>query len=118
MQTISDHWFYVLNSTTIKLLIPAEKNEQLKNLTSEESIKSFAKEMGIHSGIVVGRLQHKKIIPWGCFNSLKVKYDIKFFLLKTIVFYVLKCVRFHEKTQTINDHWFYALNSTTIKLYQ
>jgi hypothetical protein len=35
------------------LLIPAEKNEQLKNLTSEESIKSFAKEMGIHSGIVV-----------------------------------------------------------------
>jgi hypothetical protein len=39
------------------LLIPAEKNEQLKNLTSEESIKSFAKEMGIHSGIVVGRLQ-------------------------------------------------------------
>jgi addiction module HigA family antidote len=59
------------------LLIPAEKNEQLKNLTSEESIKSFAKEMGIHSGIVVGRLQHKKIIPWGCFNSLKVKYDIK-----------------------------------------
>jgi hypothetical protein len=44
------------------------------HLTSEESIKSFAKEMGIHSGIVVGRLQHKKIIPWGCFNSLKVKY--------------------------------------------
>jgi hypothetical protein len=33
--------------------------------------------MGIHSGIVVGRLQHKKIIPWDRFNSLKVKHDIK-----------------------------------------
>jgi hypothetical protein len=25
-------------------------------------------------------------------------------------------VRFHEKMQTISDHWFYVLNSTTIKL--
>lgn len=57
------------------LLIPADKNSQLKELKTAKSIKKFAKEIGIHEGIVVGRLQHKKIIPWSYFNDMKATYN-------------------------------------------
>jgi addiction module HigA family antidote len=38
-------------------------------------IKQFAKEIGIASGIVLGRLQHDKIIPWNEGSNLKVHYQ-------------------------------------------
>ncbi len=42
---------------------------------SEKAIKRFAKHIGISEGIVVGRMQHDKRIPWSWHNSLKIKYD-------------------------------------------
>ena len=57
------------------LLIPTLENENLKVLKTQKSIKDFAKLIGIASGIVVGRLQHEKIINYSYCNDLKVKYD-------------------------------------------
>ena len=45
--------------------------------TSDEEIISFAKSIGIHPGIVAGRLQHEKIIPQNRCSKLKDKYVIE-----------------------------------------
>lgn len=42
-----------------------------RNLFYEEDIIKFSLEMGIHPGIVVGRLQHDTKIPWNWHNKLK-----------------------------------------------
>ena len=47
-----------------------------KEITKEE-IKTFASSIGIHPGIVVGRLQHDGIIDKDCFNELKDLYMIE-----------------------------------------
>lgn len=60
-----------------KYLIPPEKYEMFKHShMTEESIKEFSSEIGIHPGIVVGRLQHDNIISVKYFNKLKKKYKI------------------------------------------
>lgn len=46
--------------------------------TSDDEIVSFAKTIGIHPGIVAGRLQHDKIIPPNRCSKLKDKYFIDF----------------------------------------
>lgn len=38
-------------------------------------IKEFAEEVGIHPGIVVGRLQNDREIEWSQFNDLKARYE-------------------------------------------
>ena len=45
--------------------------------TSDEEIVKFAKSIGIHPGIVAGRLQHEKIIPQNRCSKLKEKYVIE-----------------------------------------
>lgn len=40
---------------------------------SERSVQEFAAQQGIAPGIVVGRLQHQKRIPWNHLNGLKVR---------------------------------------------
>lgn len=55
------------------ILIPKEYD--LNSLKSKKNIVAFAKKINIASGIVVGRMQHKKIIPWSKFNDLKIKYS-------------------------------------------
>jgi HTH-type transcriptional regulator/antitoxin HigA len=42
---------------------------------SEDAIKSLASRMGIHAGIVLGRLQNESIVPWSRLNHLKVRYS-------------------------------------------
>ena len=39
-----------------------------------EDVQAFAKEQEIAPGIIVGMLQHEKILAWNRFNSLKAKY--------------------------------------------
>lgn len=48
-------------------LIPPQHTPVLKNLQTLNEVKKFAEEIGIHPGIVVGRLQNDKIWPhhWG-----------------------------------------------------
>lgn len=45
--------------------------------TSDEEIIEFARSIGIHPGIVAGRLQHDKIIPQSRCSKLKEKYMIE-----------------------------------------
>lgn len=61
-----------------EILIPQEKYNnfiRVRNF-SESSICKFSKEINIHSGIVVGRLQNDKHIYHNNFNQLKQKYKI------------------------------------------
>lgn len=46
-----------------------------KQLFSKEDIRKFAQQEGIAPGIVVGRLQNQKILPFSHCNDLKLKYD-------------------------------------------
>jgi HTH-type transcriptional regulator / antitoxin HigA len=56
-----------------EVLIPSKYNDVLKKLTSKEIVINFANELGIHPGIVVGRLQHERIIQLSWMNDLKQK---------------------------------------------
>jgi HTH-type transcriptional regulator / antitoxin HigA len=57
-------------------LIPRADLQRLLSRTplSGTAITSFAQELGISPGIVVGRLQHDGEIPFSHFNDLKVRY--------------------------------------------
>jgi HTH-type transcriptional regulator/antitoxin HigA len=44
------------------------------NCLSKKAINQFAKQQGIHPGIIVGRLQHEQIISYQNCNDLKDKY--------------------------------------------
>lgn len=57
------------------LLIPPEHAPGLSSLRSADSVRSFAAKIGIHPGIVVGRLQHDGILPQTHLNSLKERID-------------------------------------------
>lgn len=59
-----------------EFLIPKEAQIHLKNLKSERAVVEFARKIGIHPGIVVGRLQHEQIIPYSRMNSLKDRYEL------------------------------------------
>lgn len=55
-------------------LIPPQYDMELKGLKSKDSVTSFAQKIGIHSGIIVGRLQHDQLIEPSWMNSLKVSF--------------------------------------------
>ena len=59
------------NRFAANLLIPPEYEARLHSLTSDDDVKAFANEIGISSGIVVGRLQHDHVWDWNRGNSLK-----------------------------------------------
>lgn len=44
---------------------------------SKEGIRSFAEEIGIHPGIVAGRLQKEKLVDYSWYRDLKVYYQWK-----------------------------------------
>ncbi len=56
---------------------------RVTNSYSESKIVDFAKMMGVHPGIVVGRLQHRELLPWSSYNQLKskVRYVVTQFAL-------------------------------------
>lgn len=51
-------------------------NNLLSKSIDEENIIKFAKEIKIHPGIVVGRLQKDGYLPYSKYNYLKEKYEI------------------------------------------
>lgn len=57
-------------------LIPASEAPRLPTLKTKKAVIGFAKEMGVHPGIVVGRLQHDRLIAASCMNDLKVTLHI------------------------------------------
>jgi hypothetical protein len=62
------------NHMAEELLIPADEWEQfvLRSEFDQQSIVESANAIGVHPGIVVGRLQHLGLVPWGSnLNSLR-----------------------------------------------
>ncbi|MEO5376804.1 MAG: helix-turn-helix domain-containing protein [Magnetococcus sp. DMHC-6] len=65
------------NDWSGNFLIPASFKNKLKSLRTEMSVRNFADEIGIHPGIVVGRLQHDRLIDFSQMNNLKERFDFK-----------------------------------------
>lgn len=57
-------------------LIPEKYQEALKKIRSGTEITNFAKQIGIHPGIVVGRLQHDGYIEHSWHNDLKERISM------------------------------------------
>lgn len=55
------------------LLSPAQMGE-LAAVTTPEQVVALATRFGVSPGIVVGRMQHDKLIPFDTFNDLKAEY--------------------------------------------
>lgn len=53
-------------------LIPRARLAELPLLKSRDAVVNFASEIGIHPGIVIGRLQHDEHIPRSWMNDLKL----------------------------------------------
>jgi len=58
-------------------LIPVEQAHLLPSLRSKAAVRTFAQQLGIHPGIVVGRLQHDGLIDPSWFNDLKAPLQLK-----------------------------------------
>ena len=62
------------------VLIPEQAYQEfLQNTWTiyESDIVNFAREIGVHPGIVLGRLQMEKRVPYNTkMNSLKIKYEV------------------------------------------
>lgn len=59
------------NKFASEILIPIEYNKYLPTLQSKRAVKEFSAMIGIHPGIVVGRLQHEGLIKPSWMNDLK-----------------------------------------------
>ena len=59
------------------ILVPKREWERFVAMSprSERAVRAFADEQGIAPGIVVGMLQHRRLLPWTHLNGLKVKLD-------------------------------------------
>lgn len=66
------------DSFSANVLIPTVEYKRLHSLDykNKKNIISFAESIGIHPGIVVGRLQNDHCIEHSMFNDLKAKYQI------------------------------------------
>jgi HTH-type transcriptional regulator / antitoxin HigA len=58
-------------------LVPDEYIEGISKKISEKEIKILAREIGVHPGILVGRLQDDKIIDYSYFNNLKLRVTLE-----------------------------------------
>ena len=54
-----------------EFLIPPQYEAELPKLKSKDAVVEFAKQVGIHPGIVVGRLQHEQLIEPTWMNGVK-----------------------------------------------
>ena len=57
-----------------KLISPNAWGQFLGLPHTEDSIRTFAAAIGIHPGVVLGRLQKEKLVPWNRMVALKVHY--------------------------------------------
>ncbi|WP_368300448.1 helix-turn-helix domain-containing protein [Kluyvera sichuanensis] len=55
-------------------LIPDSVSNKLSSLNTKVDVKNFAQQIGVHPGIIVGRLQHDNIIPPSWMNDLKQSF--------------------------------------------
>jgi HTH-type transcriptional regulator/antitoxin HigA len=65
------------NSAAADFMVPRAQLEdfitRVRPLFSEKRVLLFAKKLGVHPGLVVGQLQHRKEVPYTHFHKLLVK---------------------------------------------
>ncbi len=59
------------NNYARDLLYTPAQSQKLSSLRTSKEVVAFAHEIGIAPGIVVGRLQHEKIIAYSHLNDLR-----------------------------------------------
>ena len=64
------------NAWAADWLIPSRYASELAMLDTRASVRAFAHRIGIHPGIVVGRLQHEQLISFRQMNDLKVSFRL------------------------------------------
>ncbi len=74
--TSDDEREHKANQWAADFLIPPEHAVALRRLRSKEAVRDFAHQIGIHPGIVVGRLQHGHFIKPAWLNGLKEHYHL------------------------------------------
>lgn len=62
------------NDWACKFLIPEKFDSTLSELKTKGAVQAFAEKIGIHPGIVVGRLQHDGLIEPSWMNDQKVSF--------------------------------------------
>ena len=64
------------NAFAADLLVPSAVFRAMagSGAPSKNAVLHFASELGIAPGIIVGRLQRERIIPWSYYNDLKVSF--------------------------------------------
>lgn len=65
------------NEWARNILIPSDYTYELPELLSKVSINEFAEKIDIHPGIVVGRLQYDKVLPYSHCNDLKTTFALR-----------------------------------------
>lgn len=66
------------NAWARDFLIPPDKAQYLVGLRKTKAdVRNFADKLGLHAGIVVGRLQHEKLIDVTWMNDLKTSFQFK-----------------------------------------
>lgn len=62
------------DSFAVDMLIPKEYQQQLTSIDTFEKVKNFAEQIKIAPGIIVGHLQHRKLLRYDQLNRLKDTY--------------------------------------------
>jgi HTH-type transcriptional regulator/antitoxin HigA len=62
------------NAFASRTLIPDQFARELRELSTSAEVVAFSKALGIAPGIVVGRMQHEKMIPHSQWTRLIVRY--------------------------------------------
>jgi HTH-type transcriptional regulator/antitoxin HigA len=58
-------------------LIPSRYVNSLSGLRSKMAVVDFARQIGVHPGIIVGRLQHDMLVDFSLMNDLKQSFRFK-----------------------------------------
>jgi len=66
-----------------KFLLPTDITSELPNNITEKDIRQIARKYNTHAAIVLGRLQHLKMLPFSFGTSLKLKVVLDDFINKS-----------------------------------
>lgn len=76
LKGLDSHHESEANEFASNTLIPVDRMHELQTMKYERNtIKIFAQQIGISPSIIVGRLQHDRLIAWTAFNDLKIRYQ-------------------------------------------
>lgn len=74
---VDDPREHAANEFARSLLIPPQHDHELPGLKTFAAVTAFAKKINVAPGIVVGRLQREKVVPYSHLNGLKVPLEWK-----------------------------------------